>query len=273
MARTKTTARSDKKQKLVLAGCGVLLLLLAAIQGPKLLKQLNPPAPAPVAAPATSTPAPPTSPARPARAAVVPGGTSTTLVAGIPISAPAAAAPGEGQLYSFSLFTSKDPFVPQVAETAPGAGTPPAGTTPPATNPTPSKPPAASTPPPSPPSAVPGAGSSSTPPPAAAPPPAYATMLVNGSSQALALKDKFPRSDPLFVLVRLEKKVAKVGVAGGTFASGSTIALQLGSPVTVVNDATGARYVMELVYTGASPEQVATFTAPATTPAPAPAKK
>lgn len=276
MAKHRTLDNKARKQKLALAICGGLLLLLAAIQGPKLLKQLNPPAPTVAPAPVTTPTAPtgPTGSATSARPAVARGG-FTTLVAGVAVSSQAAPAAGEGQLRSFTLFTSKDPFVPQVAEAAPGAGaggvTPPASTTPAPSKPPASTPPPSAVPPSSPPSAVPGAGPSSTPPAAATPAPTYATMLVNGASQALTLKDKFPKSDPLFVLVALTKKVAKVGVAGGTFTSGSTISLELGAPVTVVNDATGARYVMELVYTGASPEQVATFTAPP--PAPAPAKK
>lgn len=274
MPRNSVTDQKARKQKIVLAACGGLLLLLAAIQGPKLLRQLNPPAPAASPAPATTTPASAPAPAgtvspattRPA----VAGGASTALVAGVALSTQTAPAVGDGQLRSFTLFTSKDPFVPQVAEAAPSAGTggaaPPASTTPAPSKPAPSAaPPSAA--PPSPPAAAPGSASGSTPP--VTTPPAYATVLVNGTSQALTLKDKFPKTDPLFVLVSLKKKVAKVGVVGGAFASGSTIAIDLGAPVTVVNDATGARYVMELVYTGAAPEQVATFTAPAPTPAPA----
>ena len=54
--------------------------------------------------------------------------------------------------------------------------------------------------------------------------------------------------------------MARIGVAGGSFADGKTIPLPKGKKVTLVNDATGARYVLKLVYTGSTPEQTESFT-------------
>ena len=73
---------------------------------------------------------------------------------------------------------------------------------------------------------------------------------MNGQAYALTVKDAFPKNDPLFVLAGLKPKLAKIGVAGGSFEDGKTIPLKLGKPVTLVNDATGARYSIKLVYLG-----------------------
>jgi hypothetical protein len=83
---------------------------------------------------------------------------------------------------------------------------------------------------------------------------------MNGQAHALMVKDAFPKADPLFVLVSLKAKIAKIGVAGGSFQSGKTIPLKLGKQVTLVNDATGARYVLKLVYAGVGPEKTESFT-------------
>src|SRR4029453_11102754 len=91
-------------------------------------------------------------------------------------------------------------------------------------------------------------------------PPTFATVLVNGKPSQLEVKDQFPKGDKTFVLVTLKKASAEVGVAGGSFVSGKTIKLTLGKGVTLINDATGVRYVLKLVYTGTQPEQIETFT-------------
>ncbi len=76
---------------------------------------------------------------------------------------------------------------------------------------------------------------------------------------------EFPKGAPLFVLVSLKKKLAKIGVAGGTFDDGQTVTLTVGKKMTLVDTATGVRYELKLVYTGSVPEQIESFsTAPAT---------
>ena len=42
-------------------------------------------------------------------------------------------------------------------------------------------------------------------------------------------------------------------------AGGGTVSLKLGKQVTLVDTATGARYVLKLLYLGAGPEQIETF--------------
>ena len=85
---------------------------------------------------------------------------------------------------------------------------------------------------------------------------------MNGTSFPLQVKKQFPKGDPLFVLVSLKAKVARIGVAGGAFVGAKTIALKLDRQVTLVNDTTGARYTLKLVYTGVGPERTESFTQP-----------
>jgi len=84
-------------------------------------------------------------------------------------------------------------------------------------------------------------------------------MLFNGKPLQLQLKDTFPEADPTFVLVSVQKKEAKIGVAGGSFEDGRTMSIELGKRLTLVNTATGARFVLKLVYTGSQPERVESF--------------
>lgn len=246
MAKKKShdaAAAKAKKQKLILAVAGVAMLGLAAIQGPKLMKQLNPPAAKPVAAvTSSSATAPITAPATVATVKAS-GPRSTAILAGVTVQGDGSPTADEGQLRSFSLFETKDPFVPQasdeplvatVATAQPTlSGTQPAGAGGTAANPV-------------------------VAPPALAP--TDATITMNGKAFALTVKEEFPKLDPLFVLRSLKPKAVKIAVAGGTFDGGKTIELKLGKQITLVNGATGARYVLKLVYTGAQPEQTESFT-------------
>jgi hypothetical protein len=152
-----------------------------------------------------------------------------------------------GQLASFSLFEPKDPFEQQgetetsASESAPAPDETPASTAGDSAAPT-----------------ATGGSSSAAP---KVPPPTYATIQVNGKPQQLQVKGLFPAPDNIFELVSLKKKKAKIGVAGGSFAKGETVTLVLDQPVTLMNTVTGTRYVVKLVYTGDSPEEIAGFTA------------
>ena len=223
------------------------------IQVPKLMSAGSTPAAVPVdttagaTTPATGTPtATPTAP-------VLSGASSTTP-----------GDPTQGKLISFSLFATKDPFVQQVgdkpaSDTSPvtsdttttpdtGSGTPPAGTsTTPATGDTGSA----------------GAGGSAGAAPAKPEEPVLtdATLVINGTAEYLQAKGTFPASDPVFELVKIKPKTAKIGVAGGAFANGKLLVLKMDKSITLVNTATGARYQIKLVYTGTTPETVEGFTA------------
>jgi hypothetical protein len=217
-----------KKQKIVAAVLGVVLLGVLAWQVPSLMKTLNkkpPPlaAPAPAPAPlpgASGTVAPPA-----AGTAVAAPVSSGTLID----SDPAAQAAG-GQLLTFDRFESKDPFAQQLG----AQGARPAGkrwkgrlTLPP--------------PPPPPP-----------PPPAAKTPTAVtaARISVNGAPEQVGIGARFPQADPLFVLVSLTRTTAKVGISDGTLDTGSaTVTLKKGKKLTLQNTVDGARYELLLIAT------------------------
>lgn len=245
-------AAKAKKQKIILVVMGVALLGLGVIQGPKLMKRSSPPA---AAAPATSAATVPgATPAAQTGTAVVVRSTSGSgpkaVLAGVTIDGTVEQAPAADQLRSFSLFVVKDPFLPQVSEEEEAAAAASAAPPPPKPAPTPA-----------PTSAEGGTSSgSSGSQPAGTPPPTDATITMNGQAYALTVKGQFPKAEPLFVLVSLKPKAARIGVAGGSFENGKTIALPMGKQITLVNDANGARYSLKLVYTGSGPETTESFT-------------
>ena len=248
-------AQKARKQKIVLGVGAVILLGVLAFELPGLLKHSNSSTAAPAA---TTTTADGTT--IPAAGVVTPAAPSTPVnvsatrysakVAGVVLAPATTPDAVQGQLWSFSRFKAKDPFVQQIkdasssaasAPTAPGGTTPTTGTAPAG---------GGTTPP-----ATPGGSGA----PTAVAPLAYATLLVNGRPQQLTLKQLFPKADPIFVLVKLIGKDARIGVAGGSFTAGNTILLELGKRVTLMNTTTGQRYVVKLVYVGDQPEKIAVF--------------
>jgi hypothetical protein len=254
-------AAKQRRQKMIAIGGGVMLLGLLAIQGPRMWKQMHPSTPAPAAAPATATvPGSPTVPATPG--AATPVAASPTLVAaraprsasiaGTAIPAQAPLAPAEGQLRTFSTFATKDPFKQQVSSESAAAAAPSASSPAPAAasaSPRAATPPAAtaSTPPVS---ARPTAGTSAKPANAKAKKTRVAPkalILVNGKGQLVAPKDSFPKSSKVFKLVSLKGNVARIAVVGGSYANGeATVDLRAGKKLTLLNTATGDRYVLKL---------------------------
>ena len=239
-------ARAARQKKIAAVG-GVLLLALLAYQVPKTLKLLHPKpiqhvhyAAAP-ATPGAATPVP-TTPATPTGApAAAASSNSDALV----VNADLSPMPLDGQLTSFTLFTSKDPFQQQ-ATTGSAAGTSSSSGS---SGSSPKKRQGGS--------AVPQ-GSGSTPP---APAPVSAVLSVNGVEEPVNVNSDFPAAAPLFHLVSLTATSAKLSIAGGSLASGApTVTLHLGKPVTLMNTADGTRYKLLLVSTSASA---------AATPAPA----
>jgi S-DNA-T family DNA segregation ATPase FtsK/SpoIIIE len=182
----------------------------------------------PVAAPVVTTPlpaAPTLSGATPTDATAAAPNGSSQLVDAVPTSA------GTGQLQSFSLFESKDPF------NAGGPGSTSTGTK----SSTGSKPPSVSKPP-------------KTPPAPPTPPPTAAVISVNGTSESVTTGSNFPAASPAFQLVALTGSTAKVAVAGGSYASGAaTVTLKVNTPVTLVNTADGTRYTLTLLPQGTVP--------------------
>jgi hypothetical protein len=252
-------ADKQRKQKKLLLLLAPVLLALVAIQGPKLLGGSDTSAAADTTATGTTdgtaTPAAGT-PSTTIPASVPVTGPKTVLI-GVPVGTGTPAKPGDGQLASFSLFKAHDPFVQFGKAAAAAAGNGGASTSP------------APKPGALPPSGGdPGTGiltptvSGEGPSTAGF---AYATILVNGVEEALQVKQPFPTDDPTFVLVALAKKQARLGIAGGRLTKGKTVLVALNKPLTLVNTATGARYRITLVYTGAAPEEKAEFDTTAAT--------
>jgi len=261
--KTDIAAAKARKQKIILAVVGVALVGLAVIQVPKLMKGNSQPAAAPAATAAVATDT-----TTPATAVVV---TSTTgplkpaaYVAGVALPGGSAIVvdKSKSQLASFTLFEAKDPFVQQADDTtstSPDAGVAASSTDTAAPTATGSD------------TAAAGNAGTDT---AAPPPVVYATVMLDGKPQQLQMGSKkvdreFPKGAPLFVLASVKKKQAKIGVAGGSFDDGQTVTLAIGKKVTLVDTATGVRYELKLVYTGATPETIESFsTAPAQPAAP-----
>ena len=204
----------------------------------------------PAVTPAATTPA--ALPAAPTLSGALPTDTTTTpgtsgstqLIDSVQASA------GTGQLKSFSLFESKDPFNAGGPNSATG-GTKSGGSSSGGGSTT-TKPP--KTPPP--------------PPTAPVPAPTSAVISVNGTSESVSTGGNFPSASPVFQLVALTATTAKVSVAGGSYASGaSTLTLKVNTPVTLVNTADGTRYTLTLLPQGTTPSAAPVAAGASTTPA------
>jgi hypothetical protein len=249
-------AAKQRQQKIILAVGGLLLVGLLVLQGPKLFKHhgstssSTAPAAGTSTTPAAGTTGTSTSgTAVPAVATARPTGPAAE-VAGVIVRSAGAPVARTGQLWSLSRFKVKDPFVRQVADTS---STVAGSTTSPST---PAKGGTGGA------SRVGGVAAPSTSSPVAL---GYATLMVNGRPQQLALKDIFPKGQPTFVLLGVDNKSIRIGVAGGKFTGGAAVKLELGKPVTLMNTTTGQRFVIKLVFTGTQPEHIAGFKPPTST--------
>ena len=234
-----TAKEKAAKQKKMAIGLGVVLALAMAYAvhtmmgmgggSPSARPQAADPN-ATTTASVTPTPAattPSALPAAPSLGSAVPATPATTTPVGAASQLVSAVKPpaDAGQLQSFSLFESKDPF----HSAGPGSG-------------------AASGP--SSPSDGTSSGTGSKPklPPAPpAPPPTSAVISVNGTSESVASGSNFPAASPVFQLLSLTATTAKVSVVGGSYASGAaTLTLKVNTSVTLVNTADGTRYTLLL---------------------------
>jgi len=239
-----------RRQKKIVIGASLALVLLLAVQVPKTLKMLNPkttaaPPPA-LTAPSATTPTPAPPPTSTDDGAAAPVASSTGL--DDTETAPVA---DQGQLIAFERFAAKDPFSQQVSLSG-GATDTSGGTTDldtlPAT-----------------PGDTPGeigdtggtgtdtetgftteTGTTTTEAPVAT----STTISVNGEAEAVDTGADFPAAEPLFTLAKLGKdgKSVEIGVAGGKLATGgATVTLTRGKPLTLMNTADGTRYTLVLL--------------------------
>jgi hypothetical protein len=227
----------DRRAKRLAIGGIVVLAAVLAFEVPHVLKKSGgstsstPPA-ATTTSVGTGTPA---SPATTAPTTAAPASLPTTSTK-LPNS-DVAPRRLKSQLYSFNHFSGKDPFVQQVS--ASDITSSPTGAS------------AASS----------GSSSSAASGGAAAgPSPAQqtsartlaqrgaVTIQVNGKVQSVRIGASFPSSNPLFKLVSIAHGVARIGIAGGSYASGAqTVSLTAGRSMTLVDTADGIRYKLELV--------------------------
>jgi hypothetical protein len=105
-------------------------------------------------------------------------------------------------------------------------------------------------------------------PAAASQPRISAVISVNAVKEGVNLDADFPAASPVFHLVSLTPKTAKISVAGGSLASGApTLTLRLGKPVTLANTADGTRYRLVLVSTATTAAAAPADAPPTTTTA------
>jgi hypothetical protein len=224
-----------KRQKVIVAVGGVILLGLLAFQLPRTLKLLNQSS----ASASASQPAPPaTTPAATPGASPTAAAAAATTADGL-TDPGTAVAPQSGQLLAFSRFHSKDPFAQQLTlDCATGQGADCAtGATSTASGPGGSG------------GATGATGRSGVAPPPVSPPtkPTSALISVNGARETVRVGAQFPASSPVFVLVSLTARSAKIAIAGGSLQGGGTATLEKGRTLTLMNTADGTRYVLRLI--------------------------
>jgi hypothetical protein len=211
-------AKAARQKKIAIAG-GVLLVIVLVIQVPRMMKQLKGSSPPAAAAPVAPTPAP------------------ATPVAGVPTAVAAT-----DKLVSFESFSSKDPFIQQVSDSA--AAPPPAKSS--TTSGTASATATTTTGTSQPTAFKTDAGAGSSTPKGAQ----TATIQVNGTEQTVGESKTFPKSDPVFKLVSVGDGSVEVAIADGSFKDGDkTITLTEGKSVTLLNTANDKRYKLLLVST------------------------
>lgn len=244
----------QKKQKIVAAVLGVLFVGLLAFQGPRVWKQLHPPATVQRASYDTATTTTSSTPSLAAptlsSGSQAPAGSGSTDPSLASSTAPTLA---DGTLTSFSRFASKDPFAQQISDEKSSSSSSSSGGS----------------------SKSSGGGKKS---PSnsggTAPTPGTAVISVNGTLYTVAVGSDFPEASatdpsvvPLFHLVSVTAHSAKISIAGGSYSSGAaTVTLRENKPVTLMNTADGTRYKLILKPVGtATPTAAPTTTNTSTT--------
>ena len=73
---------------------------------------------------------------------------------------------------------------------------------------------------------------------------------MNGVREEVAVGGEFPKDGPYFVLVAVGSSSARIGIAGGSYASGEqTATVGKGKTLVLQNTADGTRYEIKLVGT------------------------
>jgi hypothetical protein len=225
----------DRRAKRLAIGGVVVLAAVLAFEMPKVLKgHGSSSSSTPPAATTTTTPGygasttPGSTPVATGSPAVLPA-TNTKLT-----SSDLAPRRSKSELYSFSRFAGKDPFVQQVSAsdiTSSPSGTSGGG------------------------GAAAGVCCTAGPPPTAQTTSARmlaktgaVTLQVNGKAQTVRVGGSFPSSNPLFKLVSVSHGLVRIGIANGSYQSGAqTVTLVAGRTLTLVDTADGVRYRIRLL--------------------------
>jgi len=241
-------AKQREKRTKIAAIVGVVLLLaVGAYEIPSMLKVMNKKPPANT----RYDPGPSLTPGGLPNVAATGGATATPASSGQLVDTDVPPASGAGQLVSFSVFDTKNPFTPQVSDqltpaasatTSPTTANKPGADVPPTTT-TAGAPPVVSAVP-----ASPGSPSATT----TTTTPALPTvsLSVNGVVSHVASGGTFPSGAPVFRLASWTKGSAQIAIVGGSYATGTgTMTLHVGEPVTLENQTDGKRYKLELLST------------------------
>jgi len=235
----------DRRAKKLAIGGAVLLVAVLAFEMPKVLKHGGSNSATPPAATTTATAGAPTAPS-----STAPG---TAAAAAVPTTASAKLTDSDqtpkvskSQLFSFTHFAGKDPFVQQVNPTASGGTSGTSGTS--SSSGSPSAAASAGVITAGPPSTASVRLSGSTSQARTLAKTGAVTVSVNGTVQTVRVGASFPSSNPLFRVVSVAHGVVRIGIANGSYASGTqTVALTAGRTLTLVDTSDGARYKLRLV--------------------------
>jgi hypothetical protein len=78
--------------------------------------------------------------------------------------------------------------------------------------------------------------------------PTTASIAINGVVEIVEVGKDFPAADPVFHLVALTRSVAKIAIAGGSYADGAaTVTLKKGKTLTLENTADGSLFTLRLI--------------------------
>ena len=234
-------AKDRRMKKIAIGGC-VLLVAVLAFEIPHVLNRgggaSSSPPPATTTTPGTATPAPAT--AQPGTVAA--SGTPTVLP-----NSDEAPSRSKSQLFSFTHFAGKDPFVQQVVDTA--AALPDSAGSGQSSSQSSSS------------SSSSSSGSSKSSKSSGKSSPVVDTtaarslavagtakISVNGRVQTVRVGAKFPSANPLFRLVSISNGIVRIGIAHGSYSSGApAIVLTAGKSLTLVDTADGIRYKLRLL--------------------------
>jgi hypothetical protein len=249
--RVDAAKQREKRTRIAAIAGVVLLVLVGAYEIPSMLKVMNKKPPGNT----TYDPGPSLTPGGLPNVAAGAGAapSAATAAAGGLVDTDAPPVSGAGQLVSFSVFETKNPFTPQVsnAQALPDTGatttTPTTAEKPgadvPTTTTTPVIPPGVTAPPPT---QTPPSTTTTT----SVAPQAMVSLSVNGIVSRVSSGGTFPSGVPVFRLASWTKGSAQIAIVGGSYAEGTaTLTLHVGVEVTLENQTDGKRYRLKLLST------------------------